>query len=66
MEINLLSLTLETAGSLQVAEASPANPLLHFLHIGLQCGIVLHVHYTIMQLVSCIFCVQLPEVVARH
>lgn len=62
----LLSLTLETAGSLQVAEASSDNPLLHCLHIELQCGILLHVHYMIMQFMSCLVCVQLSEVVVRH
>lgn len=61
-----LSLTLETAGSLEVASVSSHKPLLHFLHIGFQCGMLLHVHYMIMHFVSCLFYAQMPEVVARH
>lgn len=60
------SLTLETAGSLQVAQTSSEKPLLHFLHIGLQCGMLLHVNHIILHFVSFLFRVQLPEVVASH
>ncbi len=60
-----LSLTLETTGSLQVAENSSDKPLLHFLHIAWTL-----LWYCMHARWFCIFCsvffVQFSEVVLRH
>lgn len=61
-----LCLTLETAGSPQVAQTSSDKPLLHLhltsAHTTLFSCMLLHVRYMILHFMSHLFCVQLPEV----
>lgn len=36
------------------------------MYIGLPSHLLLYMRYKVMYFVSCLFCIQLPEVVARH